>query len=80
MKTKIITKMKFAVAASLAVIPGIALAHTETGYESGLGAGMMGWGGMMGGGWSIFILLQYLVWLIVGIFAAIWLWQKITKK
>jgi hypothetical protein len=49
---------------------------------NGVEDGYMHWGGMMGGGgfgFGIFTLL-YLVWLIVGIFAAIWLWQQITKK
>lgn len=35
---------------------------------------------MMWGGGGIFFPLAGIVWLIVGIFAAIWLWQQITKK
>ena len=46
---------------------------------------MMGYGyeGMMGVGSGFFGtlgFLTWLVWLIVGIFLAIWLWQKISKK
>ncbi len=42
------------------------------GYEQ-----MMEWGG----GWfgSIFF-LAWIVWLVVGILLAVWLWQKITKE
>lgn len=39
---------------------------------------MMGMGNMTGGSWLVSLL--YLVWLIVGILAIIWLWQQITKK
>ncbi|MEK7652648.1 MAG: hypothetical protein AAB334_01740 [Patescibacteria group bacterium] len=45
--------------------------------------GWGGWGGMMGGGgffWSLFMVLIPVVWLIVGILAIIWLWEKINKK
>lgn len=52
---------------------------------------MMGGGNSMMGGWgqnlpwwggvgSWFISLLWLVWLIVGILAAIWLWKQINKK
>ena len=43
---------------------------------------MMPWGGMMGTGgfWFWIIPLGSLVWLIVGILAAVWLWKQITKK
>jgi hypothetical protein len=39
------------------------------------GQNMMGWGGF---GWLF--TLTWVVWLIVGIFLAVWLWQKINKK
>jgi hypothetical protein len=39
------------------------------------GQGMMGWGWL---GWLF--MLTWIVWLAVGIFLAIWLWQKINKK
>ena len=39
------------------------------------GYNMMNWGS---GYW--FMALTWIIWTIVGIFAAIWLWQKITKK
>lgn len=39
------------------------------------GQNMMGWGGF---GWLF--TLTWIVWLVVGIFLAIWLWQKINKK
>jgi len=39
------------------------------------GQNMMGWGGF---GWLF--TLTWIVWLIVGIFLAVWLWQKINKK
>lgn len=37
---------------------------------------LVGWGGV--GSW--FIILLWLVWLIVGILAAAWLWKQITRK
>jgi hypothetical protein len=65
---------------------GIALAHVGEGlvdpsYEINnhmmwnWGSDMMGWGGF---GWLF--TLTWIVWLVVGIFLAIWLWQKINKK
>lgn len=42
-------------------------------YEGGVGGGMM-----QSFGW--FAGLTWIVWLIVGILAAVWLWQQITKK
>lgn len=42
---------------------------------------MWNWGqNIMTGGFGGFFTLTWLVWLVVGIFAAIWLWQQITKK
>jgi hypothetical protein len=43
--------------------------------------GDWGWGGMMGswGGWGWLMSLTMLVWLVVGILAAIWLWKHIKK-
>jgi hypothetical protein len=55
------------------------LAHTD-GQEAGE---MMSWDNMMGmncGGIYNFLLgFLYLVWLAVGILAAVWLWRQITK-
>ncbi len=42
----------------------------------GFNSGMMSWGG--GLGW-LFV-LTWIVWLVVGVFLAIFLWQKINKK
>lgn len=42
---------------------------------------MNGFGqGFMGGGGSFFFAATWLVWLVVGILAAIWLWKQINKK
>ena len=39
------------------------------------------WGyDMMGGGGAGLMTLSGFVWLIVGVLAAVWLWQQITKK
>jgi len=55
------------------VAPFVALA--DGGYGS-----MMPWGwGMMGGG-NFFMFLAMIVWLVVGVLAAIWLWQHIDRK
>ena len=35
---------------------------------------------MWGGGSSFFFVLTWLVFLVVGIFLAVYLWQKISKK
>lgn len=42
------------------------------------GWGNGGWG-MMDGGWGWFMGIILVVWLVVGVLAAIWLWQKIKK-
>jgi len=34
---------------------------------------------MWGGGAGFFLTLTWLVWLVVGIFLAVYLWQKISK-
>ncbi|HXK31474.1 MAG TPA: hypothetical protein VJZ94_01905 [Candidatus Paceibacterota bacterium] len=39
---------------------------------------MSGWGMMSGG--SVFDWLSSLVWLVVGVLAAVWLWQHIDRK
>ena len=60
--------------ASLLALPFIAFANFGSDYT------MMPWGwGMMGGG-NIFMFLAFVVWLVVGVLAAIWLWQHIDKK
>lgn len=51
------------------VIPIMASANMGGGY----GYSMMGFGGG-------FMILTWLVWFIVGILAAVWLWQQISKK
>lgn len=46
-------------------------------------ADMMSSGGMMGfygGFWSWFMVSASLVWLVVGVLAAVWLWKQIIKK
>jgi len=47
-----------------------------------MGYGLGNWGyGMMGGwGGGIFVWLGCVVWIVVGILAAVWLWQHIDKK
>ncbi len=63
-------KKTFSIATVLALVaPFIASANIMGGDKYG----MMGFGGG-------FMLITWLVWLIVGIFAAIWLWQQINKK
>jgi len=42
----------------------------------GLNGGMMNWGG----GFGLLFTLSWIIWLVVGIFLAIYLWQKINKK
>ncbi len=44
-----------------------------------MGYGELGYG-MMGGWGGVFVGLTWIIWLVVGIFAAIWLWQHIDKK
>ncbi len=63
-------KKIFSIATALALVaPFVASANILGGDKSG----MMGFGGG-------FMLITWAVWLIVGILAAIWLWQHINKK
>lgn len=65
--------MKKIIFASLFALPFIAFANVGYSY-------MMPWGwGMMGGG-NVFMFLALVVWLVVGVLAAIWLWQHIDRK
>jgi len=65
--------MKKIIFASLFALPFVAFANTGYGYT-------MPWGwGMMGGG-NLFMFLAMIVWLVVGVLAAVWLWQHISKK
>lgn len=45
----------------------------------GDGYGMMGYGGGMGG-FGFFMIAGGLIWTVVGILVAVWLWQQINKK
>jgi hypothetical protein len=45
----------------------------------GEGYGMMGYGTNMGG-FGFFMAAGGIVWTIVGILAAVWLWQQINRK
>lgn len=48
------------------------------GYYGDWGYGMMGsWGA---GGFGVLMWIICLVWLVVGVLAAIWLWQRIKRK
>ena len=64
------------------ILPFAASAHGGIADSDGSGWGMMSWGNMMsyGGFWGWTGGILHLVWLIVGIFAAVWLWQRINKK
>ena len=59
-----------------AITPFVALA--DWGNYGG-GYGMMGYGGGMGG-FGFFMAAGGIVWTVVGILAAVWLWQQINKK
>lgn len=59
-----------------ALVPTLALA--DWGNYGG-GYGMMGYGGDMGG-FGFFMTAGGIVWTVVGILAAVWLWQQINKK
>jgi len=42
---------------------------------------MYGYGNALsGGGFPLLMGLTWLVWLVVGVLLAVWLWQKISKK
>ncbi|MBI3020108.1 MAG: hypothetical protein HYY60_02180 [Parcubacteria group bacterium] len=58
--------------ASLLALPAIVFANFGGDYAGG-------WG-MMGGGGNIFMSLAFVVWLVVGVLAAVWLWQHIDRK
>lgn len=45
----------------------------------GGGYGMMGYGGGMNG-FGFFMVAGGIIWTIVGILVAVWLWQQINKK
>jgi uncharacterized membrane protein len=63
------------------IIATLTLFFPAVAAANGADGGFMHWGGMMGGGFGYGLgALLYVVWLLVGIFAAIWLWQQITKK
>ncbi len=65
-------KKIFIIAGTLALVaPFVASAGMMGG--DGYGYGMMGFGGG-------FMLITWIVWLTVGILAAIWLWKQINKK
>jgi len=57
-------------------MPAIALANWG---GSDIGYGMMGYGSGMGG-FGFFMAAGGIVWTVVGILAAVWLWQQINKK
>lgn len=67
---KIFNLLKF----SFLAVPFLALADGDGMMMGGWG---MGWG-MGVAGW--FFGITWLVWLIVEILAAVWLWQQINKK
>ena len=43
-----------------------------------IGYGMMGGWGMSF--WGIFVVAFFIVWFVVGVFAAMWLWRQINKR
>lgn len=50
-------------------------------YGDGYGMyGMTGYGGAITGGFGFFMVAGCLAWTVVGILAAVWLWQQINKK
>lgn len=55
---------------------------TMMGRMMGMRIGASPWGMMTTGGSFLvwIVMLLYLVWLLVGILAIVWLWQNITKK
>ncbi len=65
-------KKIFSIVTALALVaPFVASANMMGG--DGYKNGMMGFGG-------VFMLMTWIVWLTVGILAAIWLWKQINKK
>ncbi len=70
--------MKILTYISFGVILGLPTVSFANGVEYGH---MMDWsGGMMGGTWGVLGLITWVVWLIVGILAVVWLFQQINKK
>ena len=68
----------------LIALPWFAFAHGIGGLSDDTSSiDMMRWG-MIGGGWfglwTFIVMLGVLVWLIVGILAAVWLWRQISKN
>jgi len=75
----IIILMKKILFSIFGFLPMVTLAQAEPEFY---GSGMMasGYGG--GSVWSIFgwlMLLGMIVWIVVGILAALWLWKQISK-
>ncbi len=71
-------KTILSVALGLVVLtPSLVLALEPT-YRGG-GYGMMGYSSGMGG-FGFFMAFAGIVWTVVGILAAVWLWQQINKK
>lgn len=67
--------LTYAILGATVLIPGIALACFE---DFGVRYGMMG--GHYSGGFSTFMVMGGIVWIIVGILAGVWLWQNINRK
>lgn len=67
-------KITYAVLGFAILVPSIASACL---FDSGTGVGY----GMMGyGGGGAFMAVGVIVWTIVGILAGVWLWQNINRK
>ena len=78
-------KLAYSLIYAIVFMPGAALAHGTAVDDEYVHMMDMHWGdgGMMGiggGAFSFLAFLTWIVWLVVGILAAIWLWQKINKK
>lgn len=66
------------IAGSALVLPVIASANWDS--TGGYGTyGMMGYGAGMGG-FGFFMVFGGIVWTVVGVLAAVWLWQQVNKK
>lgn len=68
-------KITYAILGAAVLSPSIASACIE---DFGVGYGMMG--GYNGGGFSTFMVMGGIVWIVVGVLAGVWLWQNINKK
>lgn len=70
--------------AFLIMLPWFVFAHGMGGFSNDTsGIDMMRWGAIGGGWfgfWAFIAMLGVLVWLIVGILAAVWLWRQISKN